>query len=60
MILEILGFIIIGIGALLYCSRTNTFFFYPGMKYHSATKIEAFLFVLGMLLMMLSIFEGYF
>lgn len=60
MILGILGFIISGIGILLYCTRTNTFLFHPGMKYYSTTKLEGFLLILGSLFIMYNILEGFF
>lgn len=38
--LGMFGFILGGIGCLIYCGRTKTFLFYSGMKYHSITRIN--------------------
>ena len=53
--LGMFGFILGGIGCLIYCGRTKTFLFYSGMKYHSMTKLGAILVLIGLSMFMVDV-----
>ena len=53
--IELLGFILGLIGSVMYCVRTNTFLFYPGMKYPAMSKLEILFFISGILIFFVKI-----